>query len=74
MGGSQQIKEQRQSQISDSFGIQQDSFAAPQQQTLIIEPLKYPPKWMRKPCAAKFGVSVCLLMVFFYIYKICLLG
>ena len=48
-------------QISDSFGIQQDAFTPPptqQPQTLRIEPLKKPPKWMRKPCAARFGVSI----------------
>lgn len=48
-------------QISDSFGIQQDAFTPPptqQSQTLRIEPLKKPPKWMRKPCAARFGVRI----------------
>ncbi|XP_066928892.1 protein transport protein Sec31A-like isoform X2 [Clytia hemisphaerica] len=59
MGGSQEVQQQQQrSQISDSFGIQQDAFTPPitqQPQVLRIEPLKKPPKWMRKPCAARFG-------------------
>lgn len=59
MGGSQEVQQQQyKSQISDAFGIQQDSFVPPanqQPETLRIEPLKKPPKWMRKPCGARFG-------------------
>lgn len=56
MGGSQQILQQQNSQISDSFGIQQDSFKPPESPAeVIIEPLKKPPKWMRPPCGARFS-------------------
>jgi len=58
MGGAQQMQEQQQTQVSDSFGIQKDAPAPPQQQqqqTVIVEPMKKPPKWLRPPCGARFS-------------------
>ncbi|XP_065669505.1 protein transport protein Sec31A isoform X6 [Hydra vulgaris] len=59
MGGSHQVQRQQQhSQISDSFGIQKEDFTQnlmQQPTTVIVQPLKKPPKWMRRPCGACFA-------------------
>lgn len=49
-------------QIGDSFGIN-DPFSQAgaqqqQQQQANVMPLQKPPKWLRKPAGASFGVSV----------------
>jgi protein transport protein SEC31 len=62
MGGSMQIHQEQQNQISDSFGIQQPSIPS-QPTTLLVEPLKKPPKWMRKPCGARFGFGGKLITI-----------
>lgn len=54
MGGSMELHQEQRNQISDSFGITQDASIPPQPTTMRVEPLKTPPKWMRKPCGARF--------------------
>ena len=47
-------------QVASSFGgdaFAGQQYAQQQQQTPAAEPLKKPPRWMRRPCGANFAVS-----------------
>ena len=54
-------------QVASSFGSDPFSGETPavKQAPAATEPLKKPPRWMRRPCAATFAVSSVLLPQFF---------
>jgi protein transport protein SEC31 len=63
MGGGtteQMVEQQKVSDAFDAddpFGSQIQQQQQQQQKPVVSAPLKKPPKWLRRPCGAKFAVS-----------------
>ncbi|CAF0785032.1 unnamed protein product [Brachionus calyciflorus] len=60
MGGRFNVTLTTSSKIMDSFGVDNNEvpgspIAMPQQTIQVVEPLKLAPKWMKRPCGARFA-------------------